>query len=58
MPGFAPWSACEGLDDLGIAIDRANLQALVEVPAALDPLAEFGDDWDVDPSITWNQFSF
>jgi hypothetical protein len=58
VPGFAPWSACEGLDDLGIAIDRANLQALVEVPGALDPLAEFGADWEVDPSIQWNQFQF
>ena len=57
-PGFAPWSACEGLDELGIAIDRANLQALVEVPAALGPLAEFGTDWDVDPSIEWNQLEF
>ncbi len=58
VPGFAPWSSCEGLDDLGIAIDRANLQALVEVPAALDPLAEFGADWEVDPSIQWNQLQF
>ncbi|MEZ4529924.1 MAG: hypothetical protein R2855_02745 [Thermomicrobiales bacterium] len=49
VPGFASWSSCEGLDELGIAIDRANLQALVEVPAALTPLAEFGGDWDVDP---------
>lgn len=58
VPGFASWSACDGLDDLGIAIERANLQALVEVPAALAPLAEFGADWEVDPSITWNQFQF
>lgn len=58
VAGFAPWSSCEGLDELGIAIDRANLQALVEVPAALDPLAEFGADWDVDPSIRWNQLQF
>ena len=58
VPGFAPWSSCEGLDELGITIDRANLQALVEVPAALAPLAEFGADWDVDPSIEWNQFQF
>jgi hypothetical protein len=58
VPGFAPWSACEGLDELGIAIERANLQALVEVPGALAPLAEFGTDWEVDPSIEWNQFQF
>lgn len=58
VPGFASWSSCEGLDELGIAIDRANLQALVEVPAALAPLAEFGDDWDIDPSIQWNQLQF
>ncbi len=58
VPGFASWSSCEGLDELGIAIDRANLQALVEVPAALTPLAEFGGDWDVDPSIQWNQLQF
>ena len=57
-PGFAAWSSCEGLDELGIAIDRANLQALVEVPAALEPLAEFGGDWEVDPSIGWNQLQF
>jgi len=58
VPGFAPWSSCEGLDELGIAIERANLQALVEVPGALHPLAEFGDDWEVDPSIGWNQLQF
>jgi hypothetical protein len=58
VPGFAPWSSCEGLDDLGLAIERANLLALVEVPAALGPLAEFGSDWDVDPSIGWNQLQF
>jgi hypothetical protein len=58
VPGFAAWSSCEGLDELGIAIDRANLQALVEVPAALEPLAEFGSDWDVDPSIQWSQLQF
>lgn len=58
VPGFAAWSSCEGLDELGIAIDRANLQALVDVPAALEPLAEFGGDWDVDPSIGWNQLEF
>lgn len=58
VPGFAAWSSCEGLDELGIAIDRANLEALVEVPAALDPLAEFGGDWEVDPSIGWNQLEF
>lgn len=58
VPGYASWSSCEGLDELGIAIDRANLQALVEVPAALDPLAEFAEDWTVDPSIEWNQLQF
>ena len=58
VPGFAPWSSCEGLDELGIAIERANLQALVEVPGALHPLAEFGDDWEIDPSIEWNQLQF
>lgn len=58
VPGFAAWSSCPGLDDLGIAIDRANLQAIVEVPAALEPLAEFGADWDVDPSIGWTQLEF
>ena len=57
-PGFAAWSSCEGLDELGIAIDRANLQALVEVPAALEPLAEFGADWEVDPSIGWTPIHF
>ena len=30
VPGFAAWSTCAGLDDLGIAMDRANLQALVQ----------------------------
>jgi len=58
VPGFAAWSSCEGLDELGIAIDRSNLQALVEVPAALEPLAEFGADWDVDPSIGWTPLDF
>ena len=58
VPGFAAWSTCAGLDDLGIAMDRANLQALVQVPAALEPLAEFGTDWDVDPSIDWTQLQF
>lgn len=58
VPGFAVWSGCAGLDDLGIAIDRANLQALVAVPAALQPLAEFGAEWEVDPSIDWNEFQF
>ncbi|MCA9858591.1 MAG: hypothetical protein KC438_02670 [Thermomicrobiales bacterium] len=58
VPGYAPWSSCAGLDDLGIAIDRATLQGLVDVPAALTPLLEFGSDWDVDPSIGWNQLQF
>ncbi len=58
VPGFAAWSGCAGLDDLGIALERANLQALVQVPAALEPLAEFGTDWDVDPSIGWTQLQF
>jgi hypothetical protein len=57
-PGFAPWSGCAGLDDLGIAIGRANLQGLVDVPAAAQPLAQFAADWEVDPSITWNQLQF
>lgn len=58
VPGYAPWSHCAGLDDLGIAIDRANLQAMVDVPAAVAPLIEFASDWDVDPSINWNQLQF
>jgi hypothetical protein len=37
---------------------RANLQGLVEVPAAAHPLAEFAADFDVDPSIQWNQLEF
>ncbi len=57
-PGYAPWSGCAGLDDLGIAMGRANLQGLVEVPAAAHPLAEFAADFDVDPSIQWNQLEF
>lgn len=57
-PGYAPWSGCAGLDDLGIAIGRANLEGLVDVPAAVQPLAEFAADWTTDPSIVWNQLQF
>lgn len=57
-PGYAPWSTCAGLDDLGVAMGRANLQGLVDVPAAAQPLAEFAADFDVDPSIGWNQLQF
>lgn len=57
-PGYAPWSTCAGLDDLGIAMGRANLQGLVDVPAAAQPLAEFAADFVVDPSIEWNQLQF
>lgn len=57
-PGFAPWSACTGLDQLGIDLTRANLQGLVDVPAALQPLIAFADDWQVDPSIGWNPLQF
>lgn len=57
-PGFAPWSGCIGLDELGVAIDRANLQGMVDVPAAVNPLIAFASDWDTDPSIGWNQLQF
>jgi hypothetical protein len=57
-PGYAPWSHCEGLDDLGVAIDRANLQGMVDIPFAVDPLIEFAADWEVDPSIDWNVMQF
>jgi hypothetical protein len=57
-PGYAPWSTCAGLDDLGVAMGRANLQGLLDVPAAAHPLAEFAADFDVDPSIQWNQLEF
>lgn len=57
-PGYAPWSGCAGLDDLGIALGRANLQGMVDVPAAVHPLSEFAEDFDVDPSIQWNQLEF
>ncbi len=58
MSGATPWSGCAGLDDLGIAVGRANLQGLVDVPAAVQPLIEFAADWTTDPSITWNQLQF
>lgn len=58
VPGYAAWSHCAGLDDLGVAIFRANLEGMVDVPAAVPPLIEFAEDWDVDPSIGWNQLQF
>ncbi len=58
VPGFAPWSGCTGLDQLGIDMTRANLQGMVDVPAAVQPLIAFADDWDADPSIGWNQLEF
>ncbi len=57
-PGYAAWSPCAGLDELGIAMGRANLEGLVDVPSAAQPLAEFAADFDVDPSIQWNQLQF
>lgn len=56
--GYAPWSTCAGLDQLGIDMGRANLQGMVDVPAAVQPLAEFAADFDVDPSLQWNQLEF
>ena len=58
IPGFAPWSGCPGLDQLSIDMTRANLQGLVDVPGALQPLIAFAGDWTVDPSIGWNQLQF
>ncbi len=57
-PGHAPWSVCTGMDQLAIDTGRANLQGLVDVPAAVGPLAAFAADWEVDPSIGWNQLQF
>lgn len=57
-PGYAPWSGCEGLDDLGIAVERATLQAMVDVPASVGLILELGADWTEDPSIGWNQLQF
>lgn len=57
-PGFTPWSSCTGLDQLGVDIGRANLEALVDVPGAIQPLIAFAGDWEVDPSISWNQLQF
>jgi len=57
-PGHAPWSVCTGLDQLAIDMGRANLQGMVDVPAAVGPLAEFAAEWEVDPSIGWNQLEF